>query len=77
MEANQGSIISPGLEFRPVHLLEPLFLHHLNWPSIRQILVSGSLWPLLSISEEDRVAKNNEFISRGNHKSAEKYKSEC
>jgi hypothetical protein len=33
----------------------------------------GARWPLDSISKEERIAKNNEFITRGNHKSAIKY----
>jgi hypothetical protein len=76
IELNPGVIISPGSEFRPTHILEPLFLHHHNWPLIRRILTSGSLWPLDPISKEDRIAKNDDFISRGNHKSADKYKLE-
>jgi hypothetical protein len=75
IEANPGTIVSPGLEFRPAYILEPLFLHHHNWPSIQRILLSGSLWPLLPISKEDRIAKSSEFILRGNHKSVDKYKS--
>ena len=65
-----GSVISPGSEFRPVSVLEPLFLHHPNWAIIQQIMKEGSRWPLDSISKEERIAKNNEFITRGNHKSA-------
>ena len=71
-----NSILSPGSEFRPVEVLEPLFLHHCNWPIIKRILESGSLWPLDPISDHDRIAKNNEFIKRGNHKSAIKYEAE-
>ncbi len=74
--ANPGSIISPGSEFRPVQVLETLLLHCHNWPSIQNILLKGSIWPLEQISKEDRIAKNNEFILRGNHKSAITYKAE-
>ncbi len=31
------------------------------------------MWPLEPISDQDRIAKNIEFIARGNHKSAIKY----
>jgi len=59
-----------GSEFRPKHLLESLLLHHRSWPSLLAQLSRGSSWPLSPISEEDRKAKNLEFIARGNHKSA-------
>jgi hypothetical protein len=71
-----GLIISPGSEFRPLDLLESLFLHHHNWPVVKQILEVGSMWPLDPITEIERQAKNNEFIHRGNHKSAIKYDAE-
>jgi hypothetical protein len=74
IEAYPGSFISPGSEFQPVHLLDQLFVHHHNWPIIQNILTQGSLWPLLPISEVERITKNNEFIQRGNHKLAVKYK---
>ncbi len=59
-----------GSEFRPITHLEPLLLHHRSWPSFSLQLMRGSMWPLTDLSESDRVQKNNEFISRGNHKSA-------
>jgi hypothetical protein len=71
-----GLIFSPGSEFRPPDVLEKLFLHHHNWPVIKRILESGSLWPLDPIMDGDRIAKNNEFIQRGNNKSAIKYEEE-
>ena len=74
--SSPGSFISPGSEFRPVDSLEPLLLHHHNWPKVKCILLQGSNWPLRPLSNEERVAKNQEFILRGNHKSAIKYESE-
>jgi hypothetical protein len=73
IQYSPGTFISPGSEFRPVALLEQLFIHHHNWPKIQNILQNGSNWPLLPISNNDRIAKNDEFVSQGNHKSAEKY----
>jgi hypothetical protein len=70
ISAHPGSVFSPGLEFRPIHVLQPLLLHHCNWPQISTILSSGSYWPLLPIEDTHRKAKNIEFILRGNHKSA-------
>jgi len=76
IEAYPGSFLSPGSEFRPVHLLEQLFMHHHNWMLIQKSLTMGSIWPLNPIKDDDRKAKNIEFIARGNHKSALKYDSE-
>jgi hypothetical protein len=73
IEENEDSIISYGSEFRPVAILDNLFMHHRSWPTLRCILKKGSKWPLEPITKGDRVQKNNEFISRGNHKSANTY----
>jgi len=73
IEENEDSIISYGSEFRPVAILDNLFMHHRSWPTLRCILTKGSKWPLEPITKGDRVKKNNEFISRGNHKSANTY----
>jgi hypothetical protein len=73
IEAYPGSILSPGSEFSLAHLLETLLMHHHNWCKIYSSLVKGSIWPLQPINPDERVAKNNEFINRGNHKSALKY----
>jgi hypothetical protein len=72
---NKGTYISFGSEFRSPELLEPLLLHHPNWRRFRDLLTQGSSWPLSDLSEEDRLAKNKEFIARGNHKSAITYES--
>jgi hypothetical protein len=74
--ASPGTLISPGSEFRPPHILEPLFIHHHNWPKINKILSNGSDWPLLPLNDKERIAKNHEFTSRGNHKSAINYEGE-
>jgi hypothetical protein len=66
----KGSIMSYGSEFRPLHVIEPLLMHHHSWPSFMNQLIQGSRWPLLPISEPDRKAKNDKFIKRGNPKSA-------
>jgi len=76
IEAHPGSFISPGAEFRPAKLLEPLLMHHHNWCQVKASLTRGSVWPLQPIQDSERVAKNIEFIACGNHKSALKYKNE-
>jgi len=45
IEAYPGSCLSPGSEFRPDSILDQLFMHHHNWPSIHSILTKGSIWP--------------------------------
>ncbi len=74
--SSPGTIISPGSEFRPADVLDPLFLHHHNWPKAKAILLQGSIWPLLPLPNDVRIAKNREFITRGNHKSAITYEEE-
>jgi hypothetical protein len=76
INSSPGTFISLGSEFRPVDILEPLFLHHHNWTKIKLILSKGSIWPLEPITNNDRIGKKNEFITRGNHKSAVKYEEE-
>jgi hypothetical protein len=73
IENNAGSIVSYGSEFRPVSHLEFLLMHHVNWLPLIKMLTRGSVWPLTPIEESDRLQKNEEFIARGNHKSANKY----
>ncbi len=76
ISAYPNSFLSPGSEFRPIQVLEPLLMHHHNWPKIKNILLMGSMWPLHPIPEVERKTKNLEFIARGNHKSAVKYAAE-
>lgn len=73
LRTQQGTFIYFGAEFRPAAILEKLFCHHPNWPRLKQILIEGSNWPLTPITREERLAKNQELIDRGNHKSALKY----
>jgi hypothetical protein len=48
-----------GSEFRPIiSHLEPLLLHHRNWPSLSLQLEKGSIWPLKTLSESDCFQKN-------------------
>jgi hypothetical protein len=68
-----GTFINYGSEFRPPSILEPLLMHHPNWPKCKELLSKGSKWPLHDLPDSDCIAKNKEFIKRGNHKSALKY----
>ena len=76
LQSQQGTFIAFGSEFRPTWVLEPLLCHHPNWPKLKKILEKGSNWPLSPITKEDRLAKNKELVSRGNHRSAVKYTEE-
>jgi hypothetical protein len=70
LEAHCHSFMGYGSEFRPVHMIEPLLLHHQNWSYLKLQLQQGSKWPLKELLEKDRLEKNLEFIRRENHKSA-------
>jgi hypothetical protein len=73
IEQNPSTILSYGSEFRPVSHLEFLLMHHVNWIPLVTMLTKGSTWPLTPIENTERVQKNNEFINRGSHKSANTY----
>jgi hypothetical protein len=67
------TFLAHGSEFCQIDLLEKLLMHHPSWDKFRSILTRGSSWPLCPIMDKVRIAKNNELIHRGNHKSAELY----
>jgi hypothetical protein len=71
-----GTFISFGSEFCQSEVLEPLLLHPPDWRWFPDLLLKGSSWSLEELSKEDWLAKNNQFIARGNHKSANTYKTE-
>jgi hypothetical protein len=73
---NSNTFISFGSEFRHPDLLEPLLLHRPNWRRFRDLLSKGSNWALEPLANEDRLAKNSEFIIQGNYKSAKTYDKE-
>jgi hypothetical protein len=70
IDSNQHIVLKHGSEFREVSSLRNLPMHHPRWPKLHALLTSGSFWPLKTISDADRQAKNAELIVRGNHKSA-------
>jgi hypothetical protein len=63
--------LSYGSEFKPVLILEPIFLHHPSWPRMKSILLEGSTWPLSSLDESDWLLDINNALNFGNHKGAE------
>ena len=70
LEAQGGSPLQPGSEFRDLSLLEPILGRHPLWPRFRSILDSGSDWALDPVSDESRLDSVIKNIGRGNHKSA-------
>jgi hypothetical protein len=70
IDAQPDSPVSYGSEFRPVTLLQPLFEFHPNWTRFRHLLLNGSQWPLLPITEDSRQQDLSEAIEFGNHKGA-------
>lgn len=59
-----------GSEFRPVNTLEKLLHLHPHWCKFKQLLTTGSDWPLDPISDADRRADINAALKFGNHKEA-------
>jgi hypothetical protein len=59
-----------GSEFKPPHLLDPIFLHHPLWKYTSNIILNGASYPLREISNEDCLQDINLALTRGNHKSA-------
>jgi hypothetical protein len=62
--------MSYGSEFKTSHKLEPLLQFHPRWPAFKSKLDKGSLFPLSSMSEQDRKLDLESAYKRGNHKSA-------
>jgi hypothetical protein len=53
--AQPGSIVSPGCEFWPTSLLQPLCGHHPLWPRAAEWLSSGVTFPSTVLPEADRL----------------------
>ena len=73
IQAHPNSILSYSSEFRPSKALKPLLCYHPRWRKFQHLLDHGSSWPVTSIDDATRIAKNNELITRGNHASALTY----
>ena len=69
-----GSTISPGSEFRPIHILRPLLQGHPYWPKIEHDLRFGASYKFKAAATDDsaRQAENEALIQYGNHSSAKK-----
>jgi hypothetical protein len=70
--AQEGSQVFYGSEFKHFSLLQELLEHHPHWNSLRNILKNGATFPLLPISQEERLRDLSFHKGRGNHKSVSK-----
>jgi hypothetical protein len=68
--AQSGSIVSPGCDFWPTSLLQPLCGHHPLWPRAAEWLSSGVTFPSTVLPEADRLTDLKAMLVRGNHQSA-------
>ena len=64
------SPLSIGSEFRDLHLLQPLLSYHPLWSRFAMLLTKGVEFPLLPLTEEQRLTDLALAMSRGNHSSA-------
>jgi hypothetical protein len=65
------SLLAYGSEFKPVLILELIFLHHPSWSRMESILSKGSTWPLSPLDESDWLLDIDNALDFGNHKGAE------
>jgi hypothetical protein len=68
--AQKSSPLRYGSEFRSPRTLGQIFLHHPLWPQMKDLLISGSKWPLSSLSKGNRIEDLREAFAFGNHKGA-------
>ena len=72
-EHYQGSILSPGSEFRSQSIIAILLQHHQDWSLAKSIVIQGVKYPLDTTSvrsESTRKKDLTAMIERGNHKSS-------
>ena len=70
LEAQDGTPLDLGSEFRPPAIIGEILGRHPLWARFRSILVNGSIWALKPISETLRIESVEANLARGNHKSA-------
>ena len=72
-DAHPNSTISPGSEFRPIHVIEPLLQHHPFWPLLSSMLFRGASYKFKNLPpDSDRELENEAILEYGNHSSAVK-----
>ena len=71
IQAERGSTMWYGSEYRPVAQLERLYRHHKDWQYFRTQLEKGATYPLRKIGPRRRIDNIRKMLQRGNHRSAE------
>jgi hypothetical protein len=66
LAAQPVSTISPGSEFRPVQLLAPLLSRHLLWAAFAGRITDGAEFPLVGITDAERLTDVTATLVRGN-----------
>jgi hypothetical protein len=72
LEAQKGTPLEYGSEFRTREELSPIFQDHPLWPFMVDNLTTGASFPLRELDEETRLLDFNAALARGNHKGAQK-----
>ena len=70
IDAQEGSPLSYGSEFKAVPILAQIFSRHPTWKKMESILSNGSTWPLQPIDNDNRLLDINDALAFGNHKGA-------
>ena len=71
IQAERGTTMWYGSEYRPIHQLEGIFKLHKDWEYLKNQLQKGAAYPLRKIGKAARLQNLHQMMSRGNHKSAE------
>ena len=69
LDAEQGTILSPGSEFRDPNYLSPLCKSHKLWPKVHKWITEGITYPFIPLLDTDRHMDLQANLQRGNHKS--------
>ena len=70
IDSNKNSPISYGSKFRSTTILAPLLHVHPQWHLFKSLLKVGLLWPLLEITEQQKLDDVDKALTFTNHKGA-------
>ena len=70
LNAQQGTPLQYGSEFKPVSILAPIFSLHPSWEKMKTVLSDGSSWPLAPLDDQNRLLDIDDALAFGNHKGA-------
>ena len=74
INAQDGTPMELGSEFRPIHILEKNFRHHPLWSDRSSGIKSGFNYPLTPLSNTDRKLDLQEVFIFGNHTGVDKHR---